>query len=432
MFDQGTLRRSTQTRTVAALLTMATALLLPCVLMPNAMAQQEPQDAQSKPTKIAPDQLLQPLVEKSDELPPAAQSKLVNAIYNATKSAKHAKDYTALIEQCDQTIKAKINQKNRSYVTSIKGWAFNRRGESRLDVARQFKSIGSVQQFKKAFAQSMQDFDMGLISDPKRHRSWNARGVAFMVNENWNAATKDFTEATKLKPDYVAGWFNRAEANYHAERFEQAIKDYETVIRFDSDDAEALTGRAHSLLAIDKFETAMKDYDAVVVLLNDQPMPRVNRGDAWRSAGKWVQALKDYQTAVQLKPETSDSQQVLVARQRLAWLLATCPDSKIADGTQALELIQNVIQNDGETSARLETLAAAQAATGAFDSAKTSQTNAIRLVNSEEISDESPSKVRLTLYEQNQPFRLSPDEEKDSTSGSDKPLNDADRSKNQD
>lgn len=336
------------------------------------------------------------------------QAKLVREIYDATKSASNAKDYTALVEKCAKVGEFALDRRNRDYVLSIKGWALNRRAESRLEVAQQFKAIGSIEQFQKALDAAMDDFDSSLINAPERHRSWNSRGQANILKQDWQAAIKDFTEATQRKPDFAAAWFNRAEANFAAGQFEAALADYETLLRMSHEDVEAINGRGLCLVKLSKYEQAIKDFDNVIKLLPTRGLARINRGDAHLAAGQWQAASDDYLAAQAIESDEKIADEKrksdLVAKQRIAWLLATCPDESIRDPKKSLSIMETMIEAEGETQVRLETLAAAQAANGAFDKARQSQENAIRLVGFEELEGDNPSKVRLLLYEQNRPY----------------------------
>lgn len=388
------------------------------VFMTSFAVQANAQSDQAKPStgKINPAGLLQPILDSDALLPSKEQAKITRAIFNATKNAKTGKDFTRFIAQCDAALDNQLSKANQAYVISLKGWAFNRRGELRLEVAKQLKAIGSVDQYLKAFQAAIADFDSALINAPQRERSWNARGIAHSVEQDWAKAIADFTEATKLKPDYSTAWFNRAEAFYASDRFELAEKDYDTVIRMQNDDSEALTGRALSRLANNKFNAAIEDFNIVIRLNPKNGLPLINRGDAYLSASQWTKALTDFKAAKAIvtdeKSIAAKAKSDLVADQRMAWLMATCPDSSIQNAAKSVALIESIIAKDGESLVRLETLAAAQAAAGQFDSARKNQKNAIRLVGAEELDGENPSKIRLSLYEEDKPFRQTPAETK--------------------
>jgi serine/threonine protein kinase len=89
-----------------------------------------------------------------------------------------------------------------------------------------------------------------------------------------------------------------------------------------------------------------------------------------------------------------------------AWLLATCPDSKVRDGQRALGLAkQAVAATNRKNGVYLDTLAAACAETGQFAEAVRIQKEAMILLRAGEENTANAYASRLKLYESSRPFR---------------------------
>lgn len=122
----------------------------------------------------------------------------------------------------------------------------------------------------------------------------------------------------------------------------------------------------------------------------------ISRAQLRLAKGSYRQAVADYEKAIQLDPSNAD------ACLRQAWLLATCPDADIRNGKRALQSAleaQNVGVADKD---RLdETLAAAYAEMGNFESAVKRQQQAI---------DEAPAwkafalRATLARYKEGKPY----------------------------
>lgn len=323
--------------------------------------------------------------------------KLVFQIYESTKTARTAKDFSGIIELCETTLtEQNLSEKHRDYVTSLNGWAKCHRGQERFELALSLEKVGN-KQAAVVKQGAMKDFDESVKADPKRYRSWMARGIAFSICGEHKKAARDFTAVVKLKTDYANAWFNRAETLYELKKFELAIKDYDVAIRLNSDDAQALTGRAHCHLALKNLEEALADYNRVVELQPENHIAFLNRGDAYSDQCEWQLSLADYE-------QSCFARRTAEALQRMSWLKATCSDTNVYDPKDALSLAKQAIDLGGKSAECLDTLAAAQAANGNFTEAKSTQTNAIQLVGAE--SDIlAPLKSRLALYEDNQSFK---------------------------
>jgi len=345
------------------------------------------------------DQLTSP--DGQPSTPKVEQAKIVRSIYELTKTTKSAKQLSEFLARCDQALGHKLNSKNTQYVTSLKGWALNLRGQHRMTIALQLKQIGNSQ-YDSALQQAMADFDQAILNGPDRYRSFMSRGIALAQTGEFKKAALDFTNVIKLKTDLADAWFNRAESLYHLGKFEAAIGDYQTVLRLQSDDVQALTGLGHAKLASGQSAEALADYQTVAKLQPESPNAYVNIGDAFSELGNWQLAQSNFDKSISIKPTG-------IALQRAAWLKATCPEKSFRDPAQAISLVNRAISLDGDSVINLDTLAAAQAAAGKFDVAKTTQKQTIVLASAvediaTETSDESPYKARLMLYEEEVPF----------------------------
>lgn len=334
--------------------------------------------------------------QEDSSVEPVDQNKLVRAIYDATKTVKTTKDLTAFLAQCESVLEVELSAENRKYVVSLTGWGLNRRGERHYEMATQLKRIGNLQ-YQSAMENAMKDFDAAIVAAPERYRSWMSRGIACVANEDYEKALADFTSVIKLKPDVANGWFNRAEVLYQTGKFDYAVEDYNVAIRLNSDDAQAITGRGLALLSLGKFPMALADFESVIKLQPKSAEALVNRGDLYQAMGRWQESADDYRAANQIAESA-------VACQRLAWVLATCPQAEIRDFDGALTMATKAIALGGDTAINLDTLAACEAAKGDFDAAKATQQKVIGLVGAEEETETQPFQARLMLYEKSEPY----------------------------
>lgn len=343
-----------------------------------------------------------------------AQKKLAADLFGLTKTAKSSKQLSAMIAKCDTGIKAGLSEKYFAYVRSLKAWALNRRGNHRYETAKQLKAIDNVAQYKIASKQALNDFDESIAIDTARCRTFNSRGIAYILDEQYLKAASDFTKAVGLKADFTQGYFNRAEALSAIGKYELAVMDYTTVLRLTQDDAQALTGRGHAYVALEKFEPALVDFNAVIKAYPTNVVALVNRGDCHAAAGAWKVSLADYAAARKIIPADhlagGSTKLADLADQRTAWVLATASDVSIRDAGKSVALIKPCVdRSSSPTVAMLETLAAAQAAVGDFADAKQSQSQVIKLINAETLADDaqakdSPHQVRMALYEEEKAY----------------------------
>ena len=137
-------------------------------------------------------------------------------------------------------------------------------------------------------------------------------------------------------------------------------------------------------------------------LVADNPqdaIARLHLAYALKNQQKYAESLKEYRQV--LKQDQSQ----IAAQNDLAWLLATCPDETIRDGAEALRIALRVSNaTGGRVPPILDTLAAAQAASGDFAAAVETVNRAIEIDQSGPARLTEQLQKRLKLYESKQPF----------------------------
>src|SRR5262249_47553072 len=113
--------------------------------------------------------------------------------------------------------------------------------------------------------------------------------------------------------------------------------------------------------------------------------------------GQPEQAIADFKKAVELRPANAEDRRVL------AWLLATCQDSKVRDGAAAVEVAQKACEMTGWKDGRyLDTSAAACATAGQFEAAINHASRAVDLTPP---SEREAIQDRLKLYKSGREYR---------------------------
>jgi serine/threonine protein kinase/WD40 repeat protein len=94
------------------------------------------------------------------------------------------------------------------------------------------------------------------------------------------------------------------------------------------------------------------------------------------------------------------------AQNDLAWLLATCKDSSIRNGANAVAYAEKLVATNHRSDPNsLDTLAAAYAEVGRFTNAVVEEKEAIRLLSANNENSKRDFNSRLNLYERNIPYR---------------------------
>jgi serine/threonine-protein kinase len=185
---------------------------------------------------------------------------------------------------------------------------------------------------------------------------------------------------------------------------EGAVAAYDDALAREPGRAVAHRGRADSWWWLSRLDQALSDYTEALRLNPRDPLSLYRRGGLYSRLGRYAEARADLYACVGLDPSSARTWN------RLAWLLATCPDSSVRDGpgavcaaTRAYNIASNADANI------LDTLAASHAEAGDFASAVRRQEEAVAA-----LGDDGPERgaflERLGIYQAGLAFR-SPDAE---------------------
>ena len=150
--------------------------------------------------------------------------------------------------------------------------------------------------------------------------------------------------------------------------------------------AFALRENGELLSAIADYQTSLR--------LKPTKYTYIGRGLALDSHKDYAKALADFKQARRLDPSFA------LAYNNAAWLRATCRQANFRDGTEAIELATKACElTDWKDASYIDTLAAAYAEAGDFDSAIKYQAKALELNPSEE-----ELKQHAELFKNHQPY----------------------------
>lgn len=229
------------------------------------------------------------------------------------------------------------------------------------------------------------------------------RGRELFSMGHYESAISDYTEAIRLDPSAVDVFMSRAGTWYALGNYDNAISDYSEAIRLNTKHTLLMPYLAYSNRGLawrnkDDFENAIHDFTEAIRLNPKLAIAYRYRSEAWYAQGNYDNSISDYSDAIRFDPndDALDNQ--------LAWLLATCPEVRFRDGKRAVELATKAcVLGDGEP-AYSETLAAAYAESGDFESAIKWQLIFLGhcVVNGKATA---AAENQLSMYRQKKPYR---------------------------
>ena len=334
--------------------------------------------------KAANPQAAAPAVKPAGPSTPADQ--LVAKAHQMSLTAKTEQEYSQIIETCRRAQASQISGESAKFASNLTAWSLNRRGQLKAEAGQEKEAI--------------LDFDDAIRSDSTCWRAVHNRGVLLAQAGQFEKAFDDFSRTIQLSPSFAKAYSNRAALFMVANNLEAAEQDYKKAVELDTNLAVAHRGYGRVCQLMNRLDDAVLHYDAAVQLAPNDGYAAACRADLLTDVGRYADALAEYSRALTIDPNSNQ------ANAGSAWLLATCPDSALRDPELALERASRAIEFGGQDDpVSYDSLAAAQASAGDFESAMNSIQKAIELAPAEE---RDAYRDRQVVYQQAKPYRIAP------------------------
>jgi len=182
-----------------------------------------------------------------------------------------------------------------------------------------------------------------------------------------------------------------------------AKRDLDAALQADPTFWPALVVRAQIFAGQGKYDLAIQDCNEALRQYPTFVDPSLLRATINSLFGKYAEALKELNYVISLHPQSVILGRALKQR---AWLQATCPNPAFRNGQQAIKDAKAACSiSEWRDENTIDTLAAAYAETGDFDSAVRYAAQALAVKGIAPI-DQKHIQKHLTLFQQHQPIRL--------------------------
>ncbi|MDY7000159.1 MAG: tetratricopeptide repeat protein [Thermodesulfobacteriota bacterium] len=254
---------------------------------------------------------------------------------------------------------------------------------------------------KQKHDEAKKDYAKAIELEPKEARSYYLYGRACGFTGEYDTAIEYLTKSIELDPKNIENYHFRAKVWHQKGEHDRAIEDHTKAIELNPEGVESYYFRGRAWSDKGEYDRAIGDFNKAVELSPKHADIFLFRGNAWQRKGGYNRAMDDYNKAIDLAPNNPQNYN------SLAWLLATCPDSKYRDGYRAVELAEKAVNlsRSEEKMFYKDTLAAAYAEVGRFYEAVSAQEEAVQFIDGKNSKAFEEFSERLELYRKNRPYR---------------------------
>jgi len=259
-----------------------------------------------------------------------------------------------------------------------------------LALAKKGDADGAIAQFNQALAIQPDDGEV----------HYNM-GVVLLAKGDVEDAIAQYERALEIAPDSAEFHNNLGTALFAKGDVEDAIAQFQESLKIQPDHADARYNLGNALLRLGKLDEAIAQYRKTLEINPGHENAHYNLGVALFMKGDLKEAIAQYQNVLEINPGQVN------ARNNLAWLLSTAPDAALRDGAKAVALAENASRlSGGENPFILQTLAAAYAEKGSYETAVATARRALALAAAQKDGALAATlQTEIKLYEANTPER---------------------------
>ncbi len=236
---------------------------------------------------------------------------------------------------------------------------------------------------------------------PDNPRAHNNLGAALEGIGELQQALPHLEQAVHLIPSFADARYNLGSVLGKLGRIDDAMVQLTECLRLRPREERAHYNLGYAYQLKNHYRDAIGHYRAALEIKPSYTLARSNLGVALAFTGMPSDAIMELRTALKHDPDH------VASLNTLAWLLATCPNSALRNGPEAVKLAERVNQlTGGLNSGALDTLATAYAEAGRYIEAAQTGEKALKIAESEK--QNTPAKAirdRVELYRQSKPFR---------------------------
>lgn len=252
-----------------------------------------------------------------------------------------------------------------------------------------------------------------LPVEDQRAIAYTNLGMGLLNEDRPADAIAPLHKAIEIRPQLAGAHHNLGRAFTLLHRDDDAVAEYEKALELDPD-----LGLSHAALGEFYFSKGQLDkaythLSRAASLSPEVPLIHAELAEILVNRGEPAAAVGQLRAGLKINPES------WLCGNNLAWILATCADPAVRNGGEALAIAEDLARRELAPDQSkldpihevgiLDTLGAARAATGQFDEAAAAVRQAIAKLKGGQASElVAELKSRLALYEQHQPYRLTP------------------------
>ena len=210
--------------------------------------------------------------------------------------------------------------------------------------------------------------------NPRSFMAHTNLGIILFARGEVNEAIAHYRKALEAHPAGAQADYDFGNALFASGQVDEAIIHYRKALEIEPDGAAIAYKLGNALVEKEQVDEAIIYYRKALEILPTFEKAHSGLGNALVRKGRLEEAIAHYETALRIQPTD------VVTLANLSWVLATCPDPSLRNGSKAVELAQQAERlTEGKSPDILKILSAAYAEAGRFPEALATARRALGL-----------------------------------------------------
>jgi serine/threonine protein kinase/tetratricopeptide (TPR) repeat protein len=257
--------------------------------------------------------------------------------------------------------KGKTKQADAMYLSALESW--RKLAEEYPNAHLYRRQLGNIYTQLKQWDKAVAEYSKVIELRPDHPAAFAGRAIAYDALKQRDKAIADYTQAIELDPKNVGAWTNRAFAYSQLKQYDKALADYSKAIELEPKLVWGWTNRAWAYRALGQLDKALADLTKAIELDPKNSLALRGRALTYSNLNQYDKAIGDLIKAIELDPKDA------LPLNNLAWLLATCPETKFRDTTRAVASAKKAVELKPKDGDHWNTLGVAQYRAGDWKAA---------------------------------------------------------------
>ena len=232
-----------------------------------------------------------------------------------------------------------------------------------------------LRQWRNQLDEAIADVSIAIELDPRNSYAFVERGIFEYSKKDYGKASSDLQKAIDLGSQAAVIYIARAMILLSKHDTNRAFAELKRAQEIDSRHPDVYAAMASIFMSQGKSDKALKILDQAVAIDPQCADSHGNRAVVFLTLGKYDKAVDDLDEVLRVAPGSARAQL------ERAWILATCPDTKVRNGEQAMISANKACELTGwKEPLILATLAAACSEASDFEGAIKWQQRALDLL----------------------------------------------------